>query len=98
MVYNKHVKPTRNTNNSGIRFHKQTYNEYYCNKTAKMMVKQNCLQNHIKMLKQPNFFYSQPSTLPKDAPAKFYLSTTFGLSYIISSVAPTCVWQSLFEI
>ena len=30
-----------------------------------------------KMLKQPNFFYSQPSTLPKDAPAKFYLSTTF---------------------
>ena len=32
--------------------------------------------------------YSQPSTLPKDAPAKFYLSTTFGLSFMISSVAP----------
>ena len=42
-----------------------------------------------KMLKQPNFFQSQPSTLPKDAPAKFYLSTTFGLSFVISSVVPT---------
>ena len=31
-----------------------------------------------KMLKQPNFFHSQPSTLPKDALAKFYRSTTFG--------------------
>ena len=29
------------------------------------------------------------STLPKDAPAKFYLSTTFGLSFMISSVAAT---------
>ena len=42
-----------------------------------------------KMLKQPNFFQSWPSTLPKDAPAKFYLSTTFGLRLMISSVAPT---------
>ena len=42
-----------------------------------------------KVLKQPNFFQSQPSTLPKDAPAKFYLSTTFGLRLMISSVAPT---------
>ena len=41
------------------------------------------------MLKQPNLFYSQPSTLPKDAHAKFYLSTNFGLSFMISSVAPT---------
>ena len=40
------------------------------------------------MLKQPKFFHSQPSTLPKDAPAKFYLFTTFGLSFMISSVAP----------
>ena len=39
-----------------------------------------------KMLKQANYFYSQPPTLPKDAP---YLSTTFGLSFMISSVAPT---------
>ena len=37
-----------------------------------------------KMLKQLNFFHSQPSTLPK-----FYLSTTFGLSFMIRSVAPT---------
>ena len=41
------------------------------------------------MLKQPNFFQSQPFTLPKGAPAKFYLSTTFSLSFVISSVVPT---------
>ena len=41
------------------------------------------------MLQQSNFFHSQLSTLSKDAPAKFYLSTTFGLSFMISSVAPT---------
>ena len=41
-----------------------------------------------KMLKQPNFFYSQPSMLPKDTPANLYLSMTFGLSFMISSVAP----------
>ena len=43
----------------------------------------------LKKVKQPNFFYSQPSTLPKDAPAKFYLSMSFGLSFMISFVAPT---------
>ena len=42
-----------------------------------------------KMLKQPNFVNSQPSILPKEALAKFYLSTTFCLSFTISSVAPT---------
>ena len=42
-----------------------------------------------KVLKQPNFFHSRSSTLPKDAPAKFYPSTAFGLSFMISSVAPT---------
>ena len=42
-----------------------------------------------KVLKQPNFFYGQTSTLPKEALANFYLSKTFGLSFIISSVAPT---------
>ena len=41
------------------------------------------------MLKQPNFFYSQPSTFPKKVLAKFYLSATFGLSFMISSVAST---------
>ena len=54
-----------------------------------MLDTRNCLNIKSKMLKQPNLFYSQPSTLPKDAPAKFYLSTTFGLSFMISSVAPT---------
>ena len=39
-----------------------------------------------KMLKQPNFFYSQRSTPPAEALAEFYLSTTFGLSFTISSV------------
>ena len=42
-----------------------------------------------KMLKQPDFFHSQPFTLPKKALAKFYLSKTFGLSFMISSVART---------
>ena len=42
-----------------------------------------------KMLKQPNLFYSQPSTLPKVALAKFYISTTFVLSFMIRSVAPS---------
>ena len=42
-----------------------------------------------KMLKQPNVFHSQPSTFSKDARAKFYLPTTFGLSFMIGSVAPT---------
>ena len=42
-----------------------------------------------KNVKATKFFYSQPSTLPKEALAKFYFSTTFGLSFMISSVAPT---------
>ena len=41
------------------------------------------------MPKQSNFFYRQPSALPKDTLAKFYLSITFGLSFMISSVVPT---------
>ena len=43
----------------------------------------------LHCFKQSNFFYSHPSTLPEDAPAKFYFSTIFGLSFMISSVAPT---------
>ena len=39
------------------------------------------------MLKRPNFFHSQPSKLPKEALAKFYLTKTFGLSFMMSSVA-----------
>ena len=50
-----------------------------------------------KMLKQPHFFHSQPSTLPKEALAKFYLSTTFGLSFMISSVAPARSSTSCIE-
>ena len=58
-------------------------------KTAKMLVTQNCIQNHIKNAKAINFFYIQPSTLPKKALAKFYLSIAFGLSFMINSVFPT---------
>ena len=51
---------------------------------------QNCHQHHVKNAKATKLFYSQPSALPNDAsPAKFYLSTTFGLSFITNSVAPT---------
>ena len=39
------------------------------------------------MLKQANFFYSQPSTPPKNTSAEFYLSTAFGLRFKISSAA-----------
>ena len=85
MAHNKHAQ---HTNNSGIRFYKQIYNEQHRTKTAKMLDKQNCLQNHIKNAKATKFFYSQPSTLPKEAPAKFYLSPTFGFSFI-RSAAPT---------
>ena len=42
------------------------------------------------MLRHPNFFHSEPYVLSKDAPAKFHLSATFGLSLMISSVASTC--------
>ena len=43
-----------------------------------------------KCLRHPNFFHSEPSVLSKDAPAKFHLSATFGLSFMINSVASTC--------
>ena len=42
------------------------------------------------MLRHPNFFHSEASVLSKGAPAKFHLSATFGLSFMISSVASTC--------
>ena len=41
------------------------------------------------MIKRPNFFHSQPSTLPKETHAKLYLSTTFGLRFMMSSAGPT---------
>ena len=73
----------RNTNNSGIRFYKQIYNEYHCIKTAKILDSENCLRNHIKNAKATKFLFSQPSTLSKKALAKFYPSTAFGLSFMI---------------
>ena len=54
------------------------------------MDSQNRLQNYLKNAKTTKFLLEQPlSTLPKDAPAKFYLSMTFDLRLMISSVAPT---------
>ena len=79
---------TRNTNNSGIHFYKQIYNNT-ARKLQKCWTHKIALKIMSKMQKQSNLFYSQPSTLPKDALAKFYLSTSFGLSFIISSVAST---------
>ena len=80
------LKHTRNTNNS-------QQITFTMNNIAPKL--QKCWTHKIafniisKMLKRPDFFYSQPSKLSKDAPSKFYLSTTFGLSFMISSVAPT---------
>ena len=70
------LKYTRNTNNSGIRF----ISRFTMNNIAPKL--QKCWTHKIsfiyrsykKILKQQNLFYSQPSTLPKEAFAKFYLS------------------------
>ena len=64
----------------------------HCTKTAKMLDTQKCLQNHIKNAKANKFL----STLSKEGPTEFYLSTTFGLSFMISSVAPTRSSTSLY--
>ena len=40
------------------------------------------------MLKQPNFFHNQPSTLPEDTPEKFYLSMTFGFKFYDKLCSP----------
>ena len=83
------LKHTRNINNIGIRF----ISRFTMNNVALKL--QKCWRHKIafkiisKMLKQPNLFHSQPSTLPKKAPAKFHPSTVSGLNFMISSVAPT---------
>ena len=59
-------------------------------KLQKMLDTQNCLQSISKNAKKKtNFFYSQPSTLPKNATAKFYFSMTVGLSFMIGHAGPT---------
>ena len=47
-----------------------------------------------KNAKTTKFLVQSALYLRKDATAKFYLSTTFGLSFMISSVAPA--WSSTF--
>ena len=82
------MQGTRNTNNRGIRFYKQIYNNI-APKLQKCWTYKIAFNIISKMPKLPNIFYSQPSTLPKEALAKFYLSTTFGLNFMINSLAPT---------
>ena len=55
MAHIKYAKHTRNTNNSGIRFYKQIYNEEYCTKAAKTLDSQNRLQNYFKNAKTTKF-------------------------------------------
>ena len=84
------LKHTRNTNNSGIRFYKADLpRNNIAPKLQKCWTYKIAFNIISKMLKQPNFFHSQPSTLPKEALAKIYLSTTFVLRFMISSIAPT---------
>ena len=53
-----------------------------------MLDTQKCLQHHIKNAKATKLLLlSQTSTFAREALAKVYLSTTFGLSFMISSVA-----------
>ena len=82
------LKHTRNTNNSRIRFYKRLTMNNIAPKLQKCWTHEIAFKIISKMLKQPNFFYSQPCTLPKEALAKFYISTAFGLGFMISSVAP----------
>ena len=58
-------------------------------KRQKCCTHKNAFKIKLKILRQPKFFGSQPSALPTEALVNFYLSTTFGLSLMISSVAPT---------
>ena len=41
------------------------------------------------MLKQPNFFYSHPSTLENNSPTKVFAFYDFWFKFMISSVVPT---------
>ena len=50
-----------------------------------MLDTKDCLKHHTKNAKATKFLLSQPSTFPKEALAKFYLSTTFSVSFMISS-------------
>ena len=65
-------------------------NNNIATKLQKTLDTQICLHSHnkIKILKQPNFFNSQPSTLPNDAPAKFYRSMAFGFCFTIKLCSP----------
>ena len=48
-----------------------------------------------KMLKQPNFCYTQPSTRPKDAPASFIFLRVLVLSFMVSAFNPYLIFDFL---
>ena len=83
------LKHIRNTNNSGIRLQSRFTMNNIEPKLQKCWTQKISFNIISKMLMQQTFFHSQPSALLNDAPAKFQLSTTFGLSFMISSVAPS---------
>ena len=55
-------------------------------KLQKMLDTQNCLQDHIKNAEATEFLLQLALYSSKEALAKFYLSTSFGLSFMICSV------------
>ena len=66
------VKHTQSTNNSGIRFISRFTMNGNAPKLQKCWTHKIAFEIILKMLKQPNFFYSRPSTHPKEALAKFF--------------------------
>ena len=50
-------------------------------KLQKMLDTQNCLQDYIKNAEETEFLLQLALYSSKEALAKFYLSTTFGLSF-----------------
>ena len=61
------------------------------NIAPKLQNTQNCLQNRIKnaIYKATKFLFQSVFCTSKGSTSMFYLSMAFGLSFVISSVAPT---------
>ena len=83
-----HIKTCSSTQGTQITLESVFISRFTINNVAPKLQKcwthKIALKILLKMLKQLNFFHGQPSTLPK-----FYPSTTFDLSFMIRSVAPT---------
>ena len=81
------LKYARNTDNSGICFISRFSMNNIAPKPQECWTHKIAFKIISKMRNQPNFFHSQPFTLPKEA--QFYLSKTFGPSFMISLVGLT---------